>query len=696
MRKRPLQLVALAGLAAAMGFFTQHTPARQPAAGQPVAKEAAPAVKIDASKVVAVTVYSSSALVTREVEATGPAGRVELVVSPLPSTTIISSLYAEGSEGVRVLTTRHRTRPIVTDTRADVAKVVDEIKQLQLAKEKIEADLGAVQENMKMLGKMEGFLTVTTIQATEKGGLNAEQAIALAKHIRESRAEAAKETVGLRQQVGASQEKIDAAQRRLKELTGGVARYENDAVIVIDKADGAAGRIRLNYLVESASWQPQYKLRADRAGKENVTLEYLAGVVQNTGEDWSNVRLVLSTAQPMLNAIPPDLQTLHVSAAPKAATPSTAEFEEQIRSLRAKAQKDLNENRHLSGVGLVNTAGAREQCFELCNPDAAVKRGCMLSYREGPTVAYRVPTPLTVASRSDVQVLEVGRAELKADFYYKAVPVLSPHAYRMADMANRGEHVILPGEATMYVGTDFVGQMSLPLVAVGESFTAGFGVDPQIQVQRAMVDKLRTTSGGNQQLKFDYRILVNNFKGEKARLQVWDRLPYADNDTIGVNLVRTTPELSKDGLYQREQRPGNLLRWDVTAEPNTHGERATPINFEFRLELDRNMTIGGFQTTSGRAAADAPLPVISAADQVKIRAAMEKLSPEDRKLAEQQVFCAIDQDTALGSMGSIIKVTAKNQPMFVCCKGCEAEVKAHPDHAIQEFQRLMQRVNARR
>ena len=400
----------------------------------------------------------------------------------------------------------------------------------------------------------------------------------------------------------------------------------------------------------------------------------------------------------MLNAIPPDLQTLHVTAAPKGAPlPAVAELEEQIRSLRAKAQKDFNENRHMSGVGLVNTAGAREQCFELFNPEAAVKRGCMLSYREGPTVAYRIATALTVASRSDEQVLEVARTELKADFYYKAVPVLSPHAYRMADMVNKGENVILPGDATMYVGTDFVGQMSLPLVAVGESFTGGFGVDPQIQVQRAMVDKLRTTSGGNQQLKFDYRILVSNFKGEKAKLQVWDRLPYADNDSIGVSLIKTTPELSKDGLYQRELRPGNLLRWDLTAEPNTHGEKATPINFEFRLELDRNMTIGGFQTASGRgAAADAPLPVISAADQVKVRAAMEKLSPEDRKLAEAQVFCAIDQDTALGSMGPIIKVMAKTQPLFVCCKGCEAEVKAHPDEALVQFQRLMQRVNAKR
>jgi len=704
MTNRSIYLLAFGGLAATLVFAAQHGPAQQPVAlaeaAQPVVKEAAPAgVKITPSKVTAVTVYANSALVTREVEVAGPAGRVELVVSSLPSTTVISSLYAEGTEGVRVLTTRYRTRPIVEDTRADVKKLVEEVKTLQLAREKIEGDLLALTENGKMLTKMESFLTVTTVQATEKGGLNADQAIALAKHIRDTRTESAKENVNLKQQIQANQEKASAAQSRLSQLTAGVSRYENDAVIVIDKANAAGGTIKLNYLVENATWHPQYKLRADKNNKELVTLEYLAGVVQNTGEDWSNVKLVLSTAQPMLNATPPDLQTLHVAATPKGAVaPSVTELEAQLKSLRSRAQKDFNEKKVMSGVGLVNNAAAREQSFELFNPEAAVQRGCMLSYREGPTVTYRIATPLTVPSRADEQVLEVARAELKAEFYFKAVPILSPHAYRMAEMVNKSENVILPGEATMYAGTDFVGQMTLPLVTTGETFTVGFGVDPQLQVSRSMIDKLRTTSGGNQQLRYDYRIMVSNFKSEKVKLQVWDRLPFAENDTIGVQLIKATPELSKDSLYLREQRNGNLLRWDITADANSHGEKATPINFEFKLELDRNLTIGGFQTAINAtpAAPQNPLPVITAADQVKIRAAMEKLSPEDRRIAEAQVYCAVDHETALGAMGPILKVMAKGQPVFVCCKGCESEVKKNPDDALLQLQKLMGRMNATR
>ena len=50
--------------------------------------------------------------------------------------------------------------------------------------------------------------------------------------------------------------------------------------------------------------------RAGKGEKDPVQVEYLAGVVQQTGEDWTNVKLILSTAQPMLNAAPPDLRIL--------------------------------------------------------------------------------------------------------------------------------------------------------------------------------------------------------------------------------------------------------------------------------------------------------------------------------------------------------------------------------------------------
>ena len=261
-----------------------------------------------------------------------------------------------------------------------------------------------------------------------------------------------------------------------------------------------------------------------------------------------------------------------------------------------KAPDQVKANKQL------NDAAAWAQNFELMQSrdeihEALKKKGIAgPSGTDCPSVTYHLPNQLTVPSRGDEQVIEVVKLNLAPKYYYKTVPVLNTHVYRLADLVNKSEHILLPGEATMFQGTDFVGRMPMPLVAVGEEFTAGFGVDTQLQVQRQMIDQTRSTAGGNQVLKYDYRILVSSFKNAPVQLQVWDRLPKGETESVGVILMKAAPELSKDGIYVRESRPNNLLRWDVEVPANCNGEKAFAITYEFRMELDRQMAITGFQS----------------------------------------------------------------------------------------------------
>jgi uncharacterized protein (TIGR02231 family) len=428
-------LVAVCGLFAVMFWGAQSGSALSPAAGEPPAKSAPPAKdRPDAvavkpaparpanSRLVAVTVYPNSALVTREVDVPEGPGLAEVTVTPLPVTTVQSSLYAEGTETLRVLSTRFRTRPIFEDTREDVRKLQDELKQLAQSREKAESDMKAIEATQQHLTKMETFTASHTNHTAEKGALNAEAAMNLSKYIIESRTQQFKQLVELKHQVQTLQEKSEFAQRKLADLTSAPSRTEQDAVIVVDKTNAAAGKVRLNYLVEGAAWRPQYKLRAGREVKEAVRLEYLAAISQHTGEDWSSVKLVLSTAQPTLNAAPPDLHTLQVAVTPRGkgqvAQQPADDLEARVKALRGRAQRDVNEKKQSSGVGLFNTAAALDQSWELLNPEAAVKRGCALAVKEGPSVTYHLATALTVPSRNDEQVIEVTRFEVSPEYYY--------------------------------------------------------------------------------------------------------------------------------------------------------------------------------------------------------------------------------------------------------------------------------------
>src|SRR5436190_20304625 len=137
--------------------------------GKPGAPGAEP--KTAASRIVKVVVYPNSALVTREVDVPAGNGVTELVVGSLPLHVVNSSLYSEGRNGTRILSTRFRTRQVLEDTREDVRKLEDELKKLQMATQKIVSESKAIEQNMAMLGKLEGFTTVTTVSSTEKGGL---------------------------------------------------------------------------------------------------------------------------------------------------------------------------------------------------------------------------------------------------------------------------------------------------------------------------------------------------------------------------------------------------------------------------------------------------------------------------------------------------------------------------------------------
>jgi hypothetical protein len=73
---------------------------------------------------------------------------------------------------------------------------------------------------------------------------------------------------------------------------------------------------------------------------------------------------------------------------------------------------------------------------------------------------------------------------------------------------------------------------------------------------------------------------------------------------------------------------------------------------------------------------------------------LAKLSAADRKLAEAQKWCAVENDKLLGDMGVPYKATIKDQPVFLCCKGCLEEAEAHPDKTLAKVEELKAKANA--
>lgn len=582
-------------------------PAPAFAAAAPAAASAAKPES--SSRIVSVTLYQSSALVGREVAVPEGAGKIEIVVPGLPASVQPGSLYGEGSADIRILSTRFRSRPLPQTSQEELRKLEAQLKDLQKTEALLTQQVEAATANTAFLGKLENFTGATMQSVTEKGQLSAEAVTKLSQFIMDTRNTAAASTVNLRQQIQAGREQQEYLGREIARLSATSDKTSREAVVVVDKASPAAGKVSLFYLVSAASWHPQYKIRS-LSDKKEVQVEYLAAMHQGTGEDWSEVDLTLSTAMPMFDAAPPELVAMEVQpTAVGAAKGSSGRLglnidnnaiqlktqneglESELR-FRQSAQTYVNAGNKLEADKAFNTAAAIQQAAEIAQTDDQTDLRATAKVREGQSVTFHLERKLSIPWRDDEQVIEVTRTPLQAEFFYKAVPVLTEHVYRLASLTNNGKYVILPGEATMYVGNDFVGRATLPLVATGQTFTAGFGVDPQIQVKRELVEKTRSVQGGNQVQKFDYRITLSSYKPEPARVELWDRTPYAEGEAISIAMQNSAPALSKDEAYARDQQPKGLLRWDLTLEPNTSGAKATRVTYQYKMEYAKDSAIG--------------------------------------------------------------------------------------------------------
>jgi hypothetical protein len=75
-------------------------------------------------------------------------------------------------------------------------------------------------------------------------------------------------------------------------------------------------------------------------------------------------------------------------------------------------------------------------------------------------------------------------------------------------------------------------------------------------------------------------------------------------------------------------------------------------------------------------------------EEAQVRANFAKLTPEDRQLAEQQKFCAVESDNRLGAMGVPVKVMVEGEPVFLCCEHCQKKALARPERTLDRVKAL--------
>lgn len=551
-------------------------------------------------RIAEVTVYQGTALVSRVVDIpAGPAASMEIVIPGLPSATDPNSVYADQAQGVEIRSVAFRTRTPdeAMQAQSEVARLEQAIKDLRRksAIARNEISLRRIrQEFLKRLGS--DFVAPSAQQEMTHGVLQADELQKLTKLHFEEYEKASQEIMKLDLEVDESAEQLRVLEDRRKTLAAGPpVAYE--AVVYLQKTGADPASLKLNYLVNDCGWEPSYNFRGDTA-KGEVAMEFNAIVHQVSGEDWSDVRLALSTASPSVGAYNPQLSPLFVRIQPRAEKEESraaaqtkysqalaSRQEALVRQFRGNSIDDM-----LLANFAANESAASVQLMELTEPIGNL-RALESGKLEAASVVYGIERAVSLQSRRDPQMVPVLSGRMNAKFYHVAAPVLTSSVFREASLSNSTGSDLLGGKVNVFLDGEFTGRTDIPTIASGQGFAISFGVDSQLSARRSLVDRSENVQGGNRQVSFTYEFVVDNFKETPVRLILRDRTPNTGNvDTLRVALGETSHPLSQDADYQRFERPKGLLMWDLEIKPGA-GPAATTLRYAYSAEYDKSLTL---------------------------------------------------------------------------------------------------------
>ena len=98
--------------------------------------------------------------------------------------------------------------------------------------------------------------------------------------------------------------------------------------------------------------------------------------------------------------------------------------------------------------------------------------------------------------------------------------------------------------------------------------------------------------------------------------------------------------------------------------------------------------VHGFTVRAGDVHCIDVVPADAPDVQRDVAANLAKLAPDDRKVAEAQRFCAVQEGIRLGSMGVPVKLELKGEAVFLCCEGCTDKARGDAEQMLRRVQAL--------
>jgi len=521
---------------------------------------AVPGAQAVEAPIQSVTLYPGSATVERVVQVTP--GMTQVEITGLLANFSTETLRLQADAGIQVGQVVTRDQGSADSPNPRVAQLEAKIQALQDEIALIDADFKAaqlVQGYLERLGSAEGQARnapgdaktlLGTLDAIRKGGADA-----LARmHQAEVRKRAqARQLEALNQDLA----KLQASTREGRTLTVAVAAKQ-------------AGRLLLSYQVNRAGWKPTYRASLD-SNASSVELERMASISQKTGEDWSRVKLRLSTGQPNLSAQAPDPGPWLISYRPP---------QEKVQELRYRYAPPPPPSAPAPAQVSVSGSRVAQAADDYVAP--------VVETQGSFTTEYEVPARVDLAA--DGREITVGLAtqQLAVQQRVRIAPRTHGETAVLTAEAARPEGVWLPGQVQLRRDGSYVGALYWN-PQDSERFSMSFGRDPLVRVAIEHRDERAGQTGlfrRDNQKRIADRYVVSNLHRQPIDILVLEPTPVSQSDQVQVK-VSLSPEPT---LRDWQQRRG-LAGWERSLKPN----ETARFDVEYQVDYPKEGTVQGLR-----------------------------------------------------------------------------------------------------
>lgn len=525
------------------------------------------AADMDVSSAIdAVTVYPDGATVTRTISVDLPQGDTTLIARDFPPGLDPASLRIEGEGAAAVTIGAIDARPPRAERPRAAPELENRIEVLRDERKVLDDRIAAETARKEFAQR---FANNVPFGLGEKGE---------ARPLTEWRAAFS----AVADEIGAANAAIRDARLKQREIDRELARLDVELKanpprkmeVRIDLAADAGARatFRVSYTVRGARWAPMYDARLDsgtRDRKPALELIRRAEVVQQTGEDWSDVALSVSTVRTAKGGSAPELPALIVRYP---APPRPAMAGGRPDNLAASPAPEPGQSEHKRAAFASAAEAARER-------EAVIETG-------GYQVVYRVPGRISVATNEGAKAFRVASNKIAPDILLRTAPAVDETAFIEASFKQADEAALLPGRIALYRDGIYVGRGQMALTPKDETVRLGFGADDKVKVTRMILRKIEGSAGIISSAKIDereFKITVRSGHAWPVRVVVEDRVPVSEVEDIKVELLPiTTPPTERD---VRDRR--GVLAWSFDAAP---GEaREIKLGWRLRWPSDKSV-----------------------------------------------------------------------------------------------------------